>query len=219
MAKPDEDRPVETTLGILNAVQQDERHTQRSLAQRLGVALGLTNAVLKRCVRKGLIKVQQAPARRYAYYLTPKGFAEKNRLVAEYLSVSLDFFRRARAEYDAVLHACKADTTKSVVVLVGASELTEIAILAAQQAEIDIACVLDRTRNTTSYAGLSVVRSLAEIDDDAFYILTDTQAPQAQFDWLSERVPANRILTPQLLHVSRPKGPIDVQAKAAGART
>lgn len=218
MAKPDEDRPVETTLGILNAVQQDERHTQRSLAQRLGVALGLTNAVLKRCVRKGLIKVQQAPARRYAYYLTPKGFAEKNRLVGEYLSVSLDFFRRARTEYDAALHACKADTAPPTVVLVGASELTEIAILAAQQAEIDIAYVLDRTRNTASYAGLPVVRALAEIDGAATYVLTDTQAPQALFDWLSESVPVDRILTPPLLHVSRTTEAASMRAKVAGGR-
>src|SRR3546814_15742368 len=58
----------------------------------------LTNAYLKRCVKKGLIKVSQAPANRYAYYLTPTGFAEKSRLTAEYLSHSFRFFRDARTQ-------------------------------------------------------------------------------------------------------------------------
>ena len=65
------------TLGLLDAVHQNSSVSQRSLAAELGIALGLTNAYFKRCVRKGLVKVRSAPANRYAYYLTPKGFAEK----------------------------------------------------------------------------------------------------------------------------------------------
>ena len=61
------------------------------------------NAYLKRCVKKGLVKVSGAPARRYAYYLTPQGFAEKSRLTVEYLSSSFSFFRQAREDCSAVL--------------------------------------------------------------------------------------------------------------------
>ena len=43
----------------------------------MGVALGLANSYLKRCIRKGFIKITEAPANRYLYYLTPQGFAEK----------------------------------------------------------------------------------------------------------------------------------------------
>ena len=75
-------------LGLLDAVEQDRAQSQRHLASELGIALGLVNAYLKRCIKKGLVKVSEAPARRYAYYLTPKGFAEKSRLTVEYLSAS-----------------------------------------------------------------------------------------------------------------------------------
>ncbi|MBL8654262.1 MAG: winged helix-turn-helix transcriptional regulator, partial [Alphaproteobacteria bacterium] len=44
-------------LGVLSAVEQDSAVTQRGLSSDLGIALGLANAVLKRCVRKGLIKI------------------------------------------------------------------------------------------------------------------------------------------------------------------
>ena len=76
----------EITLGVLNAVEENSRVTQRDVAKNVGIALGLTNAYLKRCIKKGLIKVQQVPANRYAYYLTPQGFAEKSRLTGEYLA-------------------------------------------------------------------------------------------------------------------------------------
>ena len=66
-------------LNLLNSVD-DGAQSQRRIAEDLGIALGLVNAYLKRCVKKGLVKVSQAPARRYAYYLTPQGFAEKSRL-------------------------------------------------------------------------------------------------------------------------------------------
>ena len=67
-------------LGLLESVERDGAQSQRRIAADLGIALGLVNAYVKRCVRKGLLKVSEAPARRYVYYLTPQGFAEKSKL-------------------------------------------------------------------------------------------------------------------------------------------
>ena len=78
----------EIMRGLLHAVDADGARSQRHIAAELGIALGLVNSYLKRCVRKGWIKVNQAPARRCAYYLTPQGFAEKSRLTVQYLSTS-----------------------------------------------------------------------------------------------------------------------------------
>jgi DNA-binding MarR family transcriptional regulator len=99
----------ETLLGVLNVVERDSQISQRLISRELGVALGLANAYLKRCVRKGFIKISQVPKRRYAYYLTPQGFAEKARLTGEYLSVSLSFFRTAREQMSELLAGCAAD--------------------------------------------------------------------------------------------------------------
>src|SRR6185437_12480740 len=85
-------------LGLLTSVEVDGARSQRRMAAELGVALGLVNAYLKRSIKKGLVKVSHAPARRYAYYLTPQGFSEKSRLTVEYLSDSFSFFRRAKTD-------------------------------------------------------------------------------------------------------------------------
>src|ERR1700741_1662278 len=94
-------------LGLLDSVERDGGQSQRRLSSELGIAPGLVNAYLKRCVKKGLLKVNQAPARRYVYYLTPQGFAEKSRLTVEYLSYSLSFFRHARSDCTAVFEQAK----------------------------------------------------------------------------------------------------------------
>ncbi len=117
-------------LGLLDAVEHDRAQSQRHLASELGIALGLVNAYLKRCVKKGLVKIGQAPARRYAYYLTPQGFAEKSRLTVEYMSYSFSFFRQAKTDCTAILQAAKARGVGKVL-LVGRSDLAEIATLCA----------------------------------------------------------------------------------------
>src|SRR4029079_12253905 len=95
-------------LGLLESVERDGGQSQRRLASELGIALGLVNAYLKRCVTKGLVKVNEIPARRYGYFLTPQGFAEKSRLTVEYLSYSFSFFREARADCSAVVDQARA---------------------------------------------------------------------------------------------------------------
>src|SRR5882672_7546734 len=109
-------------LGLLESVDRDGAQSQRKLAAELGIALGLVNAYLKRCMTKGLVKMSEVPTRRYAYYLTPKGFAEKSRLTVDYLTSSFEFFRRARADCSAVLNAATAQGWRRVALL-GVSDL------------------------------------------------------------------------------------------------
>ena len=102
-------RPTKCCWASLDAIDRDSNTSQRTISRELNVALGLANGYLKRCVRKGWIKIKQAPRRRYAYYLTPQGFAEKARLTGQYLTASFTFFRRAREQMSALLGECAAN--------------------------------------------------------------------------------------------------------------
>ena len=79
-------------LLILELVEERDRITQRGVATELEIALGMANALIKRLVHKGYIKVKDAPSRRYKYYITPEGFIEKGRLVSKYIANSFKFF-------------------------------------------------------------------------------------------------------------------------------
>ena len=149
-------------LGLLSSVERDGGQSQRRLATDLGVALGLINAYLRRCVKKGLVKVKQAPARRYIYYLTPVGLAEKSRLTVEYLSVSFEFFRLAKAECSAVFMAA-AERGFSRVALAGISDLAEIAMICALEKNLKVTAIVDDTSQLPQFLGLSVATSFAEI--------------------------------------------------------
>jgi len=117
------------TLDLLNAIDQRSNLSQRHLAQHMGIALGLTNSYLKRCARKGLVKMSEAPANRYLYYLTPKGFAEKARLTGHYLADSLTFYRRAGESCSVLFEFCKSNKYEHIL-LCGVSELAEIEMAA-----------------------------------------------------------------------------------------
>ena len=179
----------EILLGVLDAVERDRNVTQRRVAGELGIALGLVNAYLKRCVRKGLIKVSEVPRRRYAYYLTPQGLAEKSRLTALYLSHSLTFFRDARNQLESIL----ADATARghvPLALIGEGDLAEIALLVARQHGIEVTGILQASDAPK-----------AEVMAAKGVIVTDLRDARATYDWVIEHVDAARIYAPTLLRL------------------
>jgi DNA-binding MarR family transcriptional regulator len=205
----------EIVLGLLSAIEQDSSVTQRSLSRELGIALGLANAYLKRCAKKGLIKVRQVPLNRYAYYLTPKGFSEKSRLTAEYLTISFNFFRDARAQCAALLDGAAREGWCRIA-LVGAGELAEIAVLSAAETAAEIICVADDRIDAGRCAGVPVVKDLlaalhlaggvGKLDG---FLITDTQAPQSIYDTAVKQAVAagfavNRVMVPPLLRIKAP---------------
>lgn len=198
------DPDAEITLGLLNAVHENSAVTQRSVARELGIALGLANAYLKRCVKKGFIKVSQVPANRYAYYLTPKGFAEKSRLTAEYLSSSFSFFRNARAQCTEALDACAARDWRRVA-LAGTGDLGEVATLCALETPVTLAGFVDGEAAQEKFAGLPVAANLADLGPVDAVLVTDLKRPQETFNAMAAVLDASRVFAPALLNVARPK--------------
>lgn len=191
----------EILLGVLTAVDRNSNVSQRHISNELGVALGLANAYLRRCVRKGLIKIQQVPRRRYVYYLTPHGFAEKARLTGQYLSASFNFFRRARDQMTALMADCEKQG-RSRVVLAGISDLAEVAILCAQDHKIELVAVLDPDHPTMDFRGIPVRRSLADCGRIDAAIVTNLTAPELAYQNLSAELGSDRVLVARLLRVN-----------------
>jgi DNA-binding MarR family transcriptional regulator len=188
-------------LGLLDAVEQDRVQSQRLLASELGIALGLVNAYLKRCVKKGLVKVRGAPARRYAYYLTPQGFVEKSRLTVEYLSYSFGFFRQAKTDCLGLFRAAHARGIKRVV-LAGQSDLAEIAALCAIEHGIEIIGVIQKGAVKNEFIGLPVFKDFDAVAKSLDAILiTDVTKPRETCELAVARFGIERVLIPELLRV------------------
>jgi DNA-binding MarR family transcriptional regulator len=131
------ERQLERHLEILTAVGEGGATTQRALAERLGVALGLVNLYLKRFAKKGYIKITEFPEKPYArkrlkYLLTPKGIAEKTRLTYAYMDRSLGQFRLARHALREALADFPQQGRKRVA-LYGTGEAAELAYLTLRE--------------------------------------------------------------------------------------
>lgn len=187
-------------LELLDAVGRQNDVSQRHLAREMGVALGLANSYLKRCVRKGLIKINSAPANRYLYYLTPKGFAEKSRLTAKYLTTSFEFYRRAGDSCMRVFAECTAREWRRVV-LCGVSDLAEIAALRALESDIEVIAVFDPKSDRSRVVARPVWQSLDSGRTFDGCVLTDVRASREMYKQTVAAVGRDRVLVPDILRL------------------
>src|SRR3972149_2804615 len=198
-----EDKKDSLTLEILQSIEQKNDVTQRHLADHLGVALGLANSYLKRCVHKGLVKIQQVPANRYLYYLTPKGFAEKSRLTAKYLAVSFDFYRNASQSVSQLFNLCEQKGHKKIL-FCGVSELAEIASIRAHDHPLQIIGVYDPTTTSQKFLDLPVWHSIKEAGEFDAWVLTALGNPQVMYETLLTEVNPDSVFVPAILGVNLP---------------
>ncbi|QXM06685.1 winged helix-turn-helix transcriptional regulator [Crassaminicella indica] len=78
----------ENEMNILEILSGDSNISQRDIAKKTNMSLGMVNTLIKKCVKKGLIKIENLNARSVRYILTPKGIEEKAKKTLEYVSKS-----------------------------------------------------------------------------------------------------------------------------------
>ena len=171
---------------LLTEIESNPSFTQRGLAQELGIALGLMNQYLKRCLTKGWIRGSQISSNRIAYFLTPSGFKEKSFMVKDYLARSLTFFRDAKVQCEEAFIACKSYGWLNIA-LVGAGDLADIAQLVAKGIGVHVS-IVDQNLDFKKYDAV---------------LVTDVTSPQDTYDAITEKVDCQKILTLKLLHISR----------------
>lgn len=127
-------------LQTLEAIELDDRITQRSLSNKLGIALGLTNIYLKRLVRKGYVKVVNLQSNRLRYLLTPKGITEKTRLTYEFMEYSLFLYGQVREQLRTRLQPYVLENRKRVA-MYGTGEAAELAYLSIAELGLELVAV------------------------------------------------------------------------------
>jgi DNA-binding MarR family transcriptional regulator len=198
-------------LDLLNAVDDETVISQAALGEQLGVAAGLVNFMMKRAIGKGLVKVKKVPARRYAYLLTPKGFAEKARLVADYMNTSMGLFRKVRADFaDIFSSSVSSGSGAAQFVVVGDLEMAEVALLEALRCKINLAAVICEKTKRGNLGTVKILKSVERlpktISDNAIFIVADIYHAQARYDSLLEHYDCERVIALKSLHVRLSKG-------------
>ncbi len=153
-ARP-ENQDTYKSLLLLDEIAKSESLSQRDLSKKLNIALGLVNSYIKNLVSKGYVTVKTIPAKRYAYYLTPKGFAEKTRLAYDLLHDYTRIYREARENLKQLFKEMSADSVKKVV-FAGADEVAEIAYITLQEFDMELVGVVDGEAAGKKFFGKNV---------------------------------------------------------------
>ena len=184
------------TLQILNEISDNVSVTQRDLSSRLSIALGLVNSYMKNLIAKGYIKVKSIPPRRYAYYITPKGFAEKTRLTYNLLHNYTKIYRQARASLKTLFNELQNSGVKRIV-FAGADEVAEIAYLTLQETGIELAGVVDNEKEGNKFFGKDImpVKDIGSISHDSIIITSYVQREKIYKELLKNNVESKDIKT------------------------
>jgi DNA-binding Lrp family transcriptional regulator len=179
-------------LRLLEAVQEDSRVTQRGLANRLGIALGLANIYLRRLMRKGYIKCVNVQPNRISYLITPQGIAEKARLTYEFMDYSLHLYREVRQHLRVVVRECAAADRR--VAIYGRGEAAELAYLCLKESGLEPVAVFDGEGGGT-FLGMPVlsIASHQQVEYDLI-ILASLDPAMAQLTTLTRQgIPAEKL--------------------------
>jgi DNA-binding MarR family transcriptional regulator len=203
------ERQAERDLAILSVIEEERSLSQRALADRLGVALGLTNLLLKRLAKKGYIKIIEFPTKpaarkRLQYLLTPQGIAEKTRLTYEHMSYSLGLYRRARQTLRDSLRELPSQGIKRVA-LCGTGEPAELAYLSLKEFGLEPVGVFASEAGGT-FLGFPVrpLGELQQIDYDGVILATFDRPERHLAELERANVPAHKVLA--LRRPAAPRG-------------
>lgn len=151
----------ESELALMRELARDPVQTQRDLSRGTGMSLGMTNILLKRLARKGLIKVGRLDWKRTHYLLTPKGALEKARKTYDYALYTVRLFRQLQENVTTVLRREHAAGRRTFWIVA--------------QDELDSALRETVTGLALPDGRFSFAQDFAGVPDDADLVLAATQ--------------------------------------------
>jgi len=180
---------------LLDEISKGEPLSQRDLSKKLNLALGLVNSYLKNLVSKGYVTISAIPAKRYTYYLTPKGFSEKTRLTYQLLQDYTNIYRDARRDFRKLFHDLSISGATKVV-FAGIDEVAEIAYLSLQEVDMELAGAFDDAKKGSKFFKTVVMpfHEIHTIDYDRVVLSTFLRREEVYQGLLENRVSDEKIL-------------------------
>lgn len=209
----EEDRELQVLSIVHEAQPQDgsaSTHlSQRSIAQALGMSVGLTNAILKRLADKGFVMMRRINHNNVHYLVTPEGIDQISRRSYHYLRRTIGHVVRYK---ERLREFCRTQRDHGIreIVLIGESDLTFILEWCAEKEGIGFRQVAEGTgegihkvepegpaKPTGSEFGPQQHRVGGEIDQPAHagvvYLLSELH-PEPPSDELGAAIPLHEIV-------------------------
>ena len=120
--------PTQKHLDTLLELKKNPSVSQRSLAHKLNISLGLTNAILQNLIHRGWVKVQKMTGRKILYLITPQGITRATNLVYDRFRETQNYYQYTKELLTSYLTDLY-NQSKRRAVIYGTSQLAEITYL------------------------------------------------------------------------------------------
>ena len=133
--------PKSKHLDTLLELKDDPSLSQRSLAHRLNISLGLTNAILQNLIHRGLIKAKKMTGRKILYLITPQGMARATNLIYDRFRETQNYYQYTKELLTSYLTELY-NQGKRKVIINGTNQLAEITYLSLLDSPLKLHSIL-----------------------------------------------------------------------------
>lgn len=164
----------DSELTVLNAISEAEsgesRLTQRELADRAGISLGMANILLRRLAERGWVKLTRLSSKSVRYALTPSGVGELAQRTAGYFNRASRSAELYRDRIEAFVLGAKRGGAETIV-LFGSSEVEILLAYVCERHGLVFVKSADfeRARALARKSGVRLLLASRSEDEDPIY--------------------------------------------------
>ncbi len=139
-------------LDTLLEIKKNPSTTQRLLSRKLNISLGLTNAIIKNLIHRGLIKAKKDTGRKLLYIITPEGMVNVSRLMYNRFQETLHYYHYTRDLLTAYLMKLYQQGEKTINIY-GTGQLAEITYYAGIGTPIKLNTIISDDPSKEEFLG------------------------------------------------------------------
>ena len=143
-------------LDTLLEIKKNPSTTQRSLSRKLNISLGLTNAIIKNLIHRGLIKAKKDTGRKLLYIITPKGMANVSRLMYNRFQETLHYYHYTKDLLTAYLMKLYQQGEETINIY-GTGQLAEITYYAGISTPLKLNAIISDDPSKEKFLGRQTI--------------------------------------------------------------
>ena len=143
-------------LNTLLELKQNPSLTQRSLAHRLNISLGLTNAILQNLIHRGWIKAKKLTGRKILYLITPQGMARATNLIYDRFRETQNYYQYTKELLTSYLTDLYSKGKRRAIIY-GTNQLAEITYLSLLDSPLKLHSILTDDLSKKKFLGHEVL--------------------------------------------------------------
>jgi DNA-binding MarR family transcriptional regulator len=137
-------------------LERNPSTSQRSLAGKLNISLGLTNEILQNLIHRGWVKASKLKGRKWLYLITPAGMSKATQFAFQRFQETQKYFWDAENIIISLLESLH-NKGKGKLIILGKNQYTKLIILASTDSPIELTMIISDEQPQKNFLGHQVV--------------------------------------------------------------